>query len=52
MLKRANALKKKVARRLLEGRNITPIDFAPLVAGCAEEDRQRRAIESFLKYLE
>ena len=39
-------------RRLLEGRNITPIDFAPLVAGCAEEDRQRRAIEIFLKYLE
>ena len=39
-------------RRLLEGRNITPIDLAPLVADCAEEDRHRRAIEIFLNCLE
>ena len=39
-------------RRFLEGRNITPIDLAPLAAGCAEEDGQHRAIESLLTYLE
>ena len=38
-------------RRLLEGRNITPIDLAPLVAGVPREDRHRRAVEIFLDYL-
>lgn len=39
-------------RRLLERRNITPIDLAQLVAEYPEEERPRRASESFLNFLE
>ena len=39
-------------RRLLEGRNITPIDLAPLVVGVPKEDRHRRAVEIFLDCLD
>ena len=39
-------------RRLLEKRNITPIDLAPLVWDCPKPDRHDRATEIFLKFLE
>lgn len=39
-------------RSLLESRNITPIDFWPIVKNCAEEDQHQQAIEYFLEYLE
>lgn len=35
-------------RRLLEGRNITPIDLAPLVLHLAKDDQHRAATEIFL----
>ena len=38
-------------RRLLEERNITPIDLAPLVEDLPEEDRYYRSVEIFLYYL-
>ncbi|WP_108681790.1 SIR2 family protein [Methyloceanibacter sp. wino2] len=38
-------------RRLLEGRNITPVDLAPLVSDIPREDRHRRATEVFLESL-
>ncbi len=39
-------------RRLLEKRNITPIDLAPLVRDCPEPDQHGRATEIFLSFLE
>ena len=39
-------------RSLLESRNITPIDFWPVVKNCAEEDQHHQAINFFLEYLE
>ncbi len=39
-------------RRLLESRNVIPIDLGPLVRDLPEEDRNRRAVEIFLEYLE
>lgn len=38
-------------RRLLELRNITPIDLAPLVASTPAEDQHRRATQIFLESL-
>ena len=39
-------------RRLLEKRNITPIDLAPLVEDCPESDKHGRASELLLDFLE
>ena len=38
-------------RRLLEKRNVTPIDLAPLVKDIPEEDRHLRATKIFLDFL-
>lgn len=39
-------------RRLLELRNISIVDFQPLLMSCPQKDRHRLAAESFLKFLE
>jgi SIR2-like protein len=39
------------ARRLLEARNVAPIDLAPLVAGQVGEDRHAVAMKQFLDFL-
>jgi hypothetical protein len=38
-------------RRLLESRNVTPIDFAPLTLGLQRAEAENRACELFLSYL-
>jgi SIR2-like domain len=38
-------------RKLLEARNVAPIDLAPLVKGKSPRDRQKSAISIFLKFL-